>query len=201
MNKQIVIIILVSILLLLLLSIKIQIVRNNEIDKKGKRKNDINLYFFKLLGIRFDLDEFIAKVTKYQEKDFYDFIKDIKEGIEFIKNHQDYLISFLSIVPIKKITIIYQTNNPIVGVGCWNSIFILRNVINELFECVNNEYYNVQMQENRETNVKFEFVCTIRFYYIIYAFIINIIRKVKKRKGSVLYGKPSNKRFISNFNG
>ena len=71
--------------------------------------------------------------------------------------------------------------------------------MNSLFEKVNNEYYNVQMEKEFKTNVKFEFVCTIRMFYFLYALVINIIRKI--RKGSVFYGKPSNKRFISNFDG
>ena len=39
MNKQIFLIIIISFLLFLLLSVKIQIIRNNEVDKKGRRKN------------------------------------------------------------------------------------------------------------------------------------------------------------------
>lgn len=199
MNKQIFLIIIISFLLFLLLSVKIQIIRNNEVDKKGRRKNDINLYFFKLLGIKFDLDEFILKVTKFKKKNFNQVLDQIQKNYLFIKKNKNYFRALLSIIPIKKVTIIYQTNNPIVSVGCWNSIYLLRNIMSSLFEEVNNEYYNVQMQDDNKTNIKFEFVCTIRVFYFLYAFIINIFRKI--RKGSVFYGKPSNKRFVSNFNG
>ena len=183
----------------MLLTIKIQVVRNNELDKKGRRKNDINLYFFKLLGIRFDLDEFLLKYTKIKKQNIAEIAKQLKKNYHFIKKHKQYLKSLLSIISIKKLTIIYQTDNPIIGVGCWNSIYIVRNIMNSLFEKVNNEYYNVQMQDGNKTNVKFEFVCTIRVFYFLYAFIINIFRKI--RKGSVIYGKSSNKRFVSNFDG
>lgn len=199
MSKQILIVILVIILVILLMPLKLQIIRNNEYDKKGKRKNDINLYFFNLLSLRFDLDEFINKISKVKEKNIYIILNQLKNNIKFIKKHKRYIKTFLKIVPVKKVTILYETKNPIIGVGCWNTIYIMKNIMNDLFENVNNEYYNVQMLDNVNTNIKFEFVCTIRVFYFIYAFIINIIKKL--RKGSVFYGKPSNKRFISNFNG
>ena len=176
--------------------IRIQVIRNNELDKKGRRKNDINLYFFKLLSLRFDLDKFISKIIKIKEQNTMDMIK---KNINFIKKNKIYLKTFLSIIPIEKITIIYQSSNPFVSVCFWNSIYIIRNIMIDLFEVVNNEYYNVQMEKEFKTNVKFEFVCTIRMFYFLYALVINIIRKI--RKGSVFYGKPSNKRFISNFDG
>ena len=196
MNKQIILIIIIIILIFLLMPIRIQVIRNNELDKKGRRKNDINLYFFKLLSLRFDLDKFISKIIKIKEQNTMDMIK---KNINFIKKNKIYLKTFLSIIPIEKITIIYQSSNPFVSVCFWNSIYIIRNIMIDLFEVVNNEYYNVQMEKEFKTNVKFEFVCTIRMFYFLYALVINIIRKI--RKGSVFYGKPSNKRFISNFDG
>lgn len=196
MSKQIIFIVTIVIFIILIMPIKVQIIRNKEKDEFDKVKNDINLYFFKLINLRFDLDEFIKRITSLKKERVLDIIVN---NYLFIKKHKKYLKTLISIIPINKVTIIYYTINPLLGVGMANSIVIIRNIIYDLFEEVNNEYYNVKLSNDNIASVKFEFVCTIRVFYFIYAFIINNIRKL--RKGSVFYGKPSNKRFVSNLNG
>ena len=206
MNKLIILIIMIIIFLVLFIPIKIKIERNNEYDKNNKRKNDIDIFLFIFIKIRFDLDDFIKRITKYKINNIYDYIKDIKKVLSVYNKNKNYIKKLLEIIPIEKMTIIFQTNNCFVGVFCINIIYYIKYNINSLFKVVSNQYYNVQIDSIYKNDLKFELVLKLRLFYFLYAFIVNVIniinnnikniyntfKKKKFKKGSVVYGKSSN---------
>ena len=155
--------IIISIILIILFTpIKIKI-------SNQEKKNNIDLFIVKLFNLRIDIDESINKL-KNSTKTF----KDIKKQYNKYQLYKGLITNIFNQISITKLTIIINASSISSYVLLYNTIFYLRNIFNINFLNLDNEYYNVSLDESKKTSYNYEIIFYIRGIYFILAYIISV---------------------------
>lgn len=178
---EILYIIIFVITIILFMPIKVVVQKDNGI-------NDITLYLVKIFNISFDLDRFIKRIVRKANMN----VKDtFTKNIEYYKKYKGFIKTFINLISIKKITIIISTISLYTSFVSWNIMYAMRNYLKMNLIEVENEYYNVYLDDNNN-KVKIELVFYVRIIYFIVSFIINIKEFINIKKRGIKNVRSSN---------
>ena len=153
--------------------------------------SDIDVFVFKYIKYKFDLDNFIRKFIMDKNDNTRISLPTILNNLEIAINSRKTMKDIMKTISVKKSTIIYKQNydNYLLFVFFWNIISRYTYIIRKSFKTVNNEYY---MTNDNNKDISIELILQLRLFNILIALLKNIkellkvfkIRRRQKKDGT-----------------
>lgn len=196
MNLVLIITVLLGIILFIILFSKLKI----KIYKRGSGKLELDIYFLFFAHINLNLTRIFDKYLKTHSTK--ENINTILSNIRLFINNNKIIEKILNKVAVKKIYLItgYNTNNPLfypyLTVFNWSIVSSVKNFVDRYFKKVDNEYYQVMMNDESKKGINIDALFSVRVISILIVILIRFKEFIKLIK-YIRKGKEENGRKLS----
>ena len=206
MNLIGIIFIILSLFILVILISKIKL----KIYKRGSGKLELDIYFLFIIHKHLNLTKVFNKFIKdHKPKENIVFAL---ANIRVFLNNNKLIQKCLNKMNIEKIFVTtgYNTINPVlypyITIFNWSVLSSIKSLVNRYFKKVENEYYQVLMNDESKRGINIDLLASVNVYKILFICITNfkeLIKLIKNIKGGKEYGgkHSSNQSAITNSNG
>lgn len=177
---MIILIIIIFLVILLFVPLGIRIIYDDTY-------SDIDVFVFKLIRHKFDLDSFIRKFITDKNKIS---LKTILNNLELALNSKKIIKDICRSTKIEKSTIVLKEefDNLFMFISFWNIISRYAYIIRKSFKKVNNEYYMIS-DGNKELSIEIIFkVNIIKVIFILIKNFKEVIKFIKIKRRQKKYG-------------
>lgn len=196
MNLVLIITVLLGIILFIILFSKLKI----KIYKRGSGKLELDIYFLFFAHINLNLTRIFDKYLKTHSTK--ENINTILSNIRLFINNNKIIEKILNKVTVKKIYFItgYNTSNPLfypyLTVLNWSIVSSVKNFVDRYFKKVDNEYYQVMMNDESKKGINIDALFSVRVISILIVILIRLKEFIKLIK-YIRKGKEENGRKLS----
>lgn len=196
MNLVLIITVLLGIILFIILFSKLKI----KIYKRGSGKLELDIYFLFFAHINLNLTRIFDKYLKTHSTK--ENINTILSNIRLFINNNKIIEKILNKVTVKKIYLItgYNTSNPLfypyLTVLNWSIVSSVKNFVDRYFKKVDNEYYQVMMNDESKKGINIDALFSVRIISILIVILIRFKEFIKLIK-YIRKGKEENGRKLS----
>ena len=174
-----IIILIFAFLILLFIPIGVRIIYDD-------KYSDVDIFVFKFLKYKFDLDSFIRKFIMDENDNTKISFQTIINNLELTINSKKTMKDIMKTIKVEKSTIVYKQDfdNYLMFVFFWNLVSRYTYIIRKSFKKVENEYY---MISDNKQDISIELILKFRLINIVIALIKNIkevfkIIKIRRRQ-------------------
>ena len=196
MNLVLIITVLLGIILFIILFSKLKI----KIYKRGSGKLELDIYFLFFAHINLNLTRIFDKYLKTHSTK--ENINTILSNIRLFINNNKIIEKILNKVTVKKVYFItgYNTSNPLfypyLTVFNWSIVSSVKNFVDRYFKKVDNEYYQVMMNDESKKGINIDALFSVRVISILIVILIRFKEFIKLIK-YIRKGKEENGRKLS----
>lgn len=196
MNLVLIISVLLGIILFIILFSKLKI----KIYKRGSGKLELDIYFLFFAHINLNLTRIFDKYLKTHSTK--ENINTILSNIRLFINNNKIIEKILNKVTVKKVYFItgYNTSNPLfypyLTVLNWSIVSSVKNFVDRYFKKVDNEYYQVMMNDESKKGINIDALFSVRVISILIVILIRFKEFIKLIK-YIRKGKEENGRKLS----
>lgn len=143
--------------------------------------SDIDVFLFKYIKYKFDLDSFIRKFIMDKNDNSRISFPTILNNFELAINSKKTMRDIIKTIDIKKSTIIFKQDyeNYLLFVFFWNLVSRYTYIIRKSFRNVDNEYY---MTSDNDRDISIELILRLKLINILVAIIKNLKEMIKVLK-------------------
>jgi len=148
--------------------------------------SDIDVFIFKYIKHKFDLDSFIRKFFMDKNDNSRISLPTIINNLELTIKSKKVIKDMMKTIEVKKSTIIYKQDydNYLLFVFFWNLISRYTYIIRKSFKKVDNEYY---MTNDNDRDISIELILKLRLINILFVLMKNIkevfkVLKIRRRQ-------------------
>lgn len=158
-----------------------------KIYKRGSNKGEVDIYLTFIKHIHIDIGKMIKKyIERYSVKEN---MIQIKNFYNVSKKNKYLIDKIMKCIIVKRVVFVpaYNTTSPLfypyIIIANWQIIGIFKRMLSK-FKSVENEYYNVMMNDDEKKGFNLELLMEVRIGSIIYILLSNIKETFKLFKST-----------------